>query len=140
MRNLARALRQQVGTLDAVYVCGMRHLAYAAMKTVDRRRVAVVLRPECTGQHGDCHWQLGSGGARRVKRLALKADAVVGGTEIARRELVAAGYRRYRIHAIFGGARVRKPLPTFGVLAFTAMAGRSSIVFFGNWVGRFSSR
>jgi glycosyltransferase involved in cell wall biosynthesis len=106
MRNLSRFLRRDAGRYDAVYVCGLRHDSYAAMKSVDRRRVAVVLRAESSGRRGDCLWQLESGFGRQIKRRAMKADALVGASEIAHRELIAAGYPRTRVHRIVGGVPI----------------------------------
>jgi glycosyltransferase involved in cell wall biosynthesis len=74
-----------------------------------RRWGVVVLRAEGSGQTGDCLWQLESAGGRKIKRLALKADAFVGPTEISHRELIAAGYPRDRIHRIVGGVAVPDP-------------------------------
>ncbi len=117
LRNLSHYLRENADRYDAAYVCGLRHDCPVALKAIQRRRGAVVLRADSSGRTGDCLWQLESGSGRRIKRLAMKADAFVGPTEITHRELIAAGYPRDRIHRILGGVPVRRPADAAGKLA-----------------------
>jgi glycosyltransferase involved in cell wall biosynthesis len=109
LRNLSRFLNDGAGRYDVAYVRGLRHDAQAALKLAQRRRVALVLRVDNSGPESDCLWQLDSRGGRQIKRRLMKADALVGTTEIAHRELIAAGYPRDRVHRIVGGVPVPGP-------------------------------
>lgn len=117
LRNLSRYLQDHVKHFDVIYVCGLRHESYVVLKTVERRRVNVVLRAGESGRTGDCLWQLESASGRRIKRRAMKADALVGPTEITHRELIAAGFPRQRVHRIVGGVPVREPVDSAAKLA-----------------------
>lgn len=110
LRNLASFLRDHGGDYDAAYVRGLQYDADVALKAMERHRVAVVLRVDSSGPEGDCLWQLESGTGRRIKRRAMRADALIGTTEIAHRELIAAGYPRKRIHRIVGGVPTTGPV------------------------------
>lgn len=122
LRNLAGFLRDHVGDYDAAYVRGMRHDADVTLKVLERRRIAVVLRVDTSGPTSDCLWQLESGSGQRIKRRAMRADALIGTTEIAHRELIAAGYPRDRIRCIVGG------VPISGVAcAAERLAARQSL-------------
>ena len=107
LRNLAGFLRDHVSDYDAAYVRDIRHDADVALKVLERRRGVVVLRVDTSGPTGDCLWQLESGSGQRIKRRAMRADALIGTTEITHRELIAAGYPRDRIHRIVGGVPIR---------------------------------
>ena len=111
LRNLSRFLSEKAEQFDVAYVRELRHDARAVLNAVERRRLAVVLRVDNSGPTGDCLWQLESGDGRRIKRRIMRADALIGTTEIAHRELLAAGYPRDRIHRIVGG------VPISGVLS-----------------------
>jgi glycosyltransferase involved in cell wall biosynthesis len=98
-RAIRRWLAEHEGQYDLVYVFGLRHEAYAALRAVGDR-VPVVLRPEQSGPRGDCFWQLDAPGGRRIKRECMKAAALVGATPLQEAELQAAGYPRPRIHYV----------------------------------------
>ncbi len=117
LRNLSRYLRDNAERYDAAYVCGLRHDSHAALKSLQHGPVAVVLRSGSSGPAGDCLWQLESASGRRIKRRAMRADAFVGPTEIAHRELIAAGYPRDRIHRIVGGVLISRPVDSAAKLA-----------------------
>lgn len=114
LKNLSRFLRQNAERFDAAYVCGLRDESRVTLKKMQRRGVVVVLRAESSGPTGDCLWQLESRAGRSIKRQALRADGFVGATEIAHRELIAAGFPRDRIRRILGGVPVPDPLDTVG--------------------------
>jgi len=99
MRAIRRWLTEHQGQYDLVYVFGLKHEAYAALRAVGDR-VPVVLRPEQSGPRGDCFWQLEASGGRRIKRECMKAAALVGATPLQEAELKAAGYPRPRIHYV----------------------------------------
>ena len=116
LRNLSRFLRQNAERFDAAYVCGLRDESRVTLKELQRRGAVVVLRAETSGPSGDCLWQLESRAGRSIKRQAMRADGFVGSTEIAHRELIAAGYPRDRIRRILGGVPVPAPLNAAGKL------------------------
>lgn len=109
LRNVSQFLSDGAGRYDAAYVCGLRHDAQAALKQAHRRRAILVLRVDNSGPESDCLWQLDSRGGRQIKRRLMRADALVGTTEVAHRELIAAGYPRDRVHRIVGGVPVPGP-------------------------------
>lgn len=110
----ARYIRAVVGWLrrnrdlyNLVFVSGLKHEAYAAGKTFRRGDgVPIVLRAEQPGRQGDCLWQLDAAGGRRIKRLAMKADAFVAPSRQIQHEIIAAGYERRRIHYLPHAARI----------------------------------
>ena len=106
LRNLSQFLRENASRYDVAYVRNLRHDARATLNAVERQGLVVVLRVDRSGPAGDCLWQLESGDGRRIKRRVMRADALVGVTELAHRELIAAGYPRDRVHGIFGGVAV----------------------------------
>jgi len=103
LRDLSQRLRAMGDQVDVVYVCGLRHDAYVAMQSIDRGRTAVVLRDDKSGPEGDCLWQVEVPQGQRIRRKLIGADGFVAASEIARRELVAAGYPRDRIQFAPGG-------------------------------------
>ncbi len=52
---------------------------------------------ENSGLSGDCHWQLDATLGRRIKEHCSQAAALLGGSPMIERELIAAGYPRDRI-------------------------------------------
>jgi glycosyltransferase involved in cell wall biosynthesis len=108
MLAIARWLRKHRDDFDLVYVAGLRHEAYAALKTL-RGRQPVVLRAEGAGREGDCLWQLDARCGRRIKQRCLRADALVGSTPAVHRELVAAGYPRTRTYYLRDGVPIPPP-------------------------------
>ncbi|NUQ66137.1 MAG: glycosyltransferase family 4 protein [Pirellulales bacterium] len=96
LRAVGRWLRRHLDEYDLVYVCGLKHEAYAAVKAVGTRR-PVVLRAERAGRLGDCLWQIEAPCGRRIKQRSMRARAFVARTPGIQRELVAAGYPRDRI-------------------------------------------
>ncbi len=117
LKNLSRFLRQNAERFDAAYVCGLRDESRVTLKELQRRGAVVVLRAETSGPTGDCLWQLESRAGRSIKRQAMRADGLVGSTEIAHRELIAAGFPRDRIRRILGGVPVPESLSAAGKLA-----------------------
>jgi glycosyltransferase involved in cell wall biosynthesis len=108
MRALARWLTQNQDAYDLVYVWGLKHEAYAALRAVGQR-VPVVLRAEKAGRHGDCLWQIEAGCGQRIKGRCMKAAAFVGPSRAVHRELQAAGYPRPRIQFLHDGVAVPPP-------------------------------
>lgn len=99
LRALVRWLRNNQAAYDVVYVSSLREEARAAVDNL-RGRKPVLLRAERAGQWGDCLWQLESRHGRKIKRVCLKADALIGPSRALERELQAAGYPRDRIRFI----------------------------------------
>ena len=110
LRNVSQFLRENASRYDVAYVRDMRYDARAILNSVERQGLVVVLRVDRSGPTGDCLWQLESGDGRRIKRRVMRADALVGVTELAHREVIAAGYPRNRVHGIFGGVAVPEPV------------------------------
>ena len=104
-RAIRRWLTEHRDGYDLVYVFGLRHEAYAALRAVGAQ-VPVVLRPERSGPRGDCFRQLDASGGRRIKSECMKAAALVGATPLLEAELKAAGYPRPRIHYVPVGVPV----------------------------------
>lgn len=129
LRNLSLHMRDKARSYDAVYVCGIRQDCHVVLKAIRRWGIVVVLRAEGSGETGDCLWQLESAGGRKIKRLAMRADAFVGPTEISHRELIAAGYPRDRIHRIVGGVAVPGPVdPSVKLAARSALEGVNTLL------------
>ena len=129
LRNMSRYLRENADQFDVAYVRGLRHDARSALNAVERRHVIVVARVDESGPAGDCLWQLESGDGRRIKRRVMKAAALIGTTEIAHRELIAAGYPRERVHCIVGGVPVSGPVSPAGkVAARVALANVNTLL------------
>lgn len=108
IRALARWLQRNRDGYDLVYVSGLKHEAYAAVRAVGGR-VPVVLRAEGAGRQGDCLWQLHQRCGRRIKGQCVKAAAFVGPSRAIERELQAAGYPRQRIHYLPHGVPIPPP-------------------------------
>ncbi len=107
VRAVARWLRRNERNYDLVYVSGLRHEAYAAVRAVGGR-VPVVLRAERAGRCGDCLWQIEASGGRRIKERCMRGAAFVGPSRAVYRELQAAGYPRARIEYLPDGV----PIPS----------------------------
>jgi len=108
MRALARWLTRNQDAYDLVYVSGLKHEAYATLRTVGQR-VPAALRAEKAGRHGDCLWQIEAGCGRRIKQRCMKAAAFVGPSRAVHRELQAAGYPRPRIQLLHDGVAIPPP-------------------------------
>ncbi len=107
VRRVGQWLRENEDHFDLVYACGLKHEAYAALRNTPGH-IPVVLRAESAGQYGDCVWQVGARRGRRIKRLCMKAAALVGGEQIVAEELRAAGYPRPRIHHLSNGVSIAR--------------------------------
>ena len=105
-RCLTRWLRRNRHDYDLVYISGLKHDAYTAMRAV-RGRVPVVLRAERAGRQGDCLWQVEATCRRKIKQQCLNAAGLVAPCAAIERELQAAGYRRSRIRRIPDGAAAK---------------------------------
>ncbi len=105
MRVLGEYLRRRSDEYDVVYVSGLKHEAYAAVRAVGRRR-PVVLRAEDAGRRGDSLWQIDASCGRRIKKGCMRARLFIGRTPGICRELVAAGYPRDRIHYVPDGVPI----------------------------------
>ncbi|MBN1912118.1 MAG: glycosyltransferase family 4 protein, partial [Pirellulales bacterium] len=106
-RAVARWLAANRECFNLVYVSSLGHDASAALGAV-RKEAPVVLRAERAGPAGDCAWQLASRTGRRIKRRAMKADALVGPCRSIHEELIAAGYPTPRVHLIPHGTPPRQ--------------------------------
>jgi glycosyltransferase involved in cell wall biosynthesis len=115
LRNLSRFLSDGAENYDVAYVRDLRHDAQCRPEASQRRRVAVVLRADNSGPERRLPVAVGVG-RRQADQTSdlMKADAFVGTTEIAHRELIAAGYPRDRVHRIVGGVPVSGPVLSSG--------------------------
>ena len=109
MKALKRWLEAHRSGFDLVYVSMLKHSAYAAISAARKCRFPVVLRAEGAGLTGDVHWQLEAPFGYRIKNRCMLADAIVAPSESIQAELIAAGYRRDRIHLISNGVPVPPP-------------------------------
>ncbi len=134
VRSVARWLRRNQDRCDLVYVSGLKHEAYAALRAL-RGRVPVVLRAEKAGRRGDCVWQIEARCGWRIKRQCMKAAAFVGGNVAVQRELQAAGYPRPRIHHVADGVPAAPPrTATARTMARSALAAVNSTLQVSDWV------
>ena len=108
LRALGGWLRRNRAEFDLVYVSGLRHEAYAAVRAVGGD-VPVVLRAERAGRGGDCLWQIDAACGRPIKARCMEAAALVAPSGAIRRELEAAGYPRARIHELPDGVPILSP-------------------------------
>lgn len=109
MQSVAGWLRRNRSRFDLVYVSMLKHDAYAAITEGQRGAFPVALRAEGAGLTGDCHWQLQARCGARIKRRCLRADALLAPSRAIERELIAAGYRRDRIHYLPNGVPLLPP-------------------------------
>ena len=115
MQSLGRWLRENEERFDLVCVSMLKHDAYAAITAVGDR-VPVVLRAAGAGVSGDCMWQVEANCGLKIKRRCMRAEAFVGPSEAIRRELIAAGYPRDRVHHMPNGVPIA-PVPGIGAKA-----------------------
>lgn len=106
MRSLSRWLRKHRGEFDLVYVSMLKHDAYACLGAARRGGFPVALLVEGGGLSGDVHWQLEDRFGRLIRRRCDEAAAIVAASPAIRDELIAAGYRRERIHFIPNGVAI----------------------------------
>ena len=109
MNALKRWLEAHLDRFDLVYVSMLKHSAYATLGAARKGRFPVVLRAEGAGLTGDVHWQLEASFGRRIKHRCMRADAIVAPSTAIEAELIAAGYRRDRIHLIPNGVPIPSP-------------------------------
>jgi glycosyltransferase involved in cell wall biosynthesis len=132
-RALARWLKQHQDAYDLVYVSGLRHEAYAALRAL-RGRLPVVLRAERAGRWGDCLWQIEASCGRRIKQRCMGAAAFVGPSRAAERELQAAGYPRPRIHYLPNSVPIPPPRsPTIKAAARAVLRDASPVLEIPQW-------
>ncbi|MBX7168647.1 MAG: glycosyltransferase family 4 protein [Pirellulales bacterium] len=106
MRKLDAWLSARRAQFDLVYVSMFKHDAYATLGAARRARFPVALRAEGAGLSGDMHWQLEARFGRRIKQRCATAGAFIAPSRAIQEELIAAGYRRSRIHLIPNGVAV----------------------------------
>jgi glycosyltransferase involved in cell wall biosynthesis len=99
---LSRWLRAHCQEFDVAYIMNLRHDSFAAVGTLLKQPVGVVLRVRA----GDCRWLETSLLGGRVRRRAGLADALVAPTQALQRESLAAGFPPDRIHTIPNGVAV----------------------------------
>lgn len=104
MRNLRRYL--EADPPDLAYVSMLKHDAYVTVGVGRRLGFPVVVRPEGAGATGDLAWQGRGTLGRRIGDRARRADAVVAISKGVEDELLAAGYRRDRVHRLPNGVPV----------------------------------
>jgi glycosyltransferase involved in cell wall biosynthesis len=109
MIDLARWLRQNRSSLQAVYVLGLRHEAYVAVGALKASGIAVTLRCSELGISGDCAWQMTSHFGDRMRRRCQGADVVVVPNSLVQEELLGSGYARDLIHQIPDGVVLGPP-------------------------------
>jgi glycosyltransferase involved in cell wall biosynthesis len=133
MRAVARWLKQNRDEYDLVYVSGLRHEAYAALRAVGGR-VPVVLRAESAGRSGDCLWQTEAGCGRRIRRRCMEAAALVGPSRGVERELLAAGYPGSLIHYVPNGVAIPPPRsPTAKAAARKTLRDANKVLDVPHW-------
>lgn len=106
VRRLGRWLRAHADQHDVAYVSMLKHSAYAAVHASERSGWPVVLRPECSGQSGDVHWQRTARFGTRIASTCRRASGFVAISTTIRDELVAAGYPAQRIADVPNGVPV----------------------------------
>jgi glycosyltransferase involved in cell wall biosynthesis len=109
VRAVSRWLRKHHGEFDVAMVSSLRHEAYAAVGTLSRTRVPVVLRAEAGGAAGDCQWQRTVRFGGSFRRRCQAADAIVAPSRLVAEELREAGYQPERIYHVVGGAAAVPP-------------------------------
>jgi glycosyltransferase involved in cell wall biosynthesis len=125
MMALNRWLRRHRDTLDLVYVSMLKHDAYAALQTLARSPVPIVLRSEGGGVTGDCHWQRTARFGLRIRRRCQQADAVVAPSPAIAAELAEAGYPVSRTWLVPNGVAVDGPRSDAARLAARRVLGES---------------
>jgi glycosyltransferase involved in cell wall biosynthesis len=109
MVALNRWLRRRRDSLDLVYVSMLKHDAYAALQTLARSTVPVVLRSEGGGVTGDCQWQRSARFGLRIRRRCHQADALIAPSPAIATELAEAGYPVSRTWLVPNGVAVDGP-------------------------------
>ncbi len=99
-RRLRRWLRTHATHIRVVIVDGLLNAADCVVQTI--RAVPVLVQVERTGLAGDCHGQLRQWRGIARKRACQRAALFVARSQLAERELIAAGYPRDRIVSSVG--------------------------------------
>ncbi len=109
MHALSRWLRKHRQEWDAVLVSMLKHDAYAAVTTLAKSRVPVIIRAEGAGATGDCAWQRTARFGGRIHSACLAADALIAPSTAIQNELIEAGYSPTRISVIPNGVALAPP-------------------------------
>lgn len=117
---VVRWFEQQRTTFDVVVSLGLDDDAALVVETGKRLRFPVVSRALHVGPGGECHLQMHSSAGMRLRRACAKADIIVAASELAERELIAAGYPRDRIRLITAGIALPEPRAADARLAIRA--------------------
>ncbi|MBL8825709.1 MAG: glycosyltransferase family 4 protein [Planctomycetaceae bacterium] len=104
-----RWFEQQRATFDVVVPLGLNDDAALVIEASKRLRFPVVSRVLQVGPGGECHQQMHTSAGMRLRRACAKSDVVVAASELAERELIAAGYPRDRIRLITPGITLPEP-------------------------------
>ncbi len=106
-RAVTQWLDEQRASYDLALVLGLQGDAAVVIEAAKRLRFPVVTRVLQVGPGGECHQQMHTSAGMRLRRACAKSDAIIASSELAERELIAAGYPRDRIRLIPPGI----PLP-----------------------------
>jgi glycosyltransferase involved in cell wall biosynthesis len=109
MYGLGHWLGEHRGRFDAVLVSTLRHEAYCAVRALAGSGVPVVLQAERAGSGGDIAWQRTVSFGSRIARRCRQAAGFVATSQLAAREMAAAGYDHDRTTTIPRGVPIPPP-------------------------------
>jgi glycosyltransferase involved in cell wall biosynthesis len=123
MYSLSRWLKEQAGQLDAVFVGGLRHEAYVAIRALADCRLPIV----ALAGEGDLAWHKSATFGSRIARRCQKAAAIVAPSRTLAEQLASAGFAREKIAVIPPAVELPPPRsPAQREAARMALAGVNS--------------
>ena len=109
MSALAKWLKLNRDSYDAICVSMLKHDAYVAVRIGQELGKKVVLRVEGAGETGDCNWHLNARFGMKIRRRCMQADHIVGPSTATIDELTEAGFDQSKTCYIPNGVLVPEP-------------------------------
>lgn len=106
MHALAKWLKTNKDSYDAILVSMLKHDAYVAVRIGQQLGKRVVLRVEGSGETGDCNWHANARFGMKIRRRCMLSDHVVGPSEATMDELAEAGFDSSRTTHIPNGVGI----------------------------------
>ncbi|MCH2610012.1 MAG: glycosyltransferase [Pirellulales bacterium] len=112
MHALAKWLRTNKDSYDAILVSMLKHDAYVAVRIGQQLGKRVVLRVEGAGETGDCNWHTNARFGMKIRKRCMLSDHIIGPSDATMEELLEAGFDTSRTVHIPNGVGI----PEIGAL------------------------